>query len=74
MTRVLNRKLSVLVIFIVIIHAVESDGILDFEYTEYTQSMDQNSHHNGDFNFKPALISSSRLQFPQACDLMDQLR
>ena len=29
---------------VILIHTVSSSGIVDFEYTEYTQALAQNSH------------------------------
>ena len=48
-------------------------GILDFEYTEYTQGLNQNYQHNADFDFKPVEISTEKLQFPQACSILNFL-
>lgn len=51
----LHRKPNILTLAftVIFICTASCSGIVDFEYTEYTQALAQNSHDYGDFNFKP---------------------
>ena len=74
MTFRVSSKMIAIITLTVLFHTTLSSGILDFEYTEYTQGLNQNSHQHADFNnFKPVEIPASKLQFPDACSILDLL-
>lgn len=69
----INTSITAITILITLIAISNCSGILDFEYTEYTQGLIQDYHHQEDFKFDPVRIPAEKMQFPQACDLVDLL-
>lgn len=69
----LKQNIITLALLAFLLCTASCSGVVDFQYTEYTQGLAQNSHDYGDFNFKPVEISPEEMQFPQAVNLIDLL-
>ncbi len=67
------RSILTLFTLLIIILPTLQNSILDFEYSEYTQALNQNYKHNSDFDFTPTQILPDKLKFPQACNALDML-
>lgn len=54
-----HRKQNIITLALIalLICIASCSGVVDFQYTEYTQGLAYNSHDYGDLNFKPVEIS-----------------
>jgi hypothetical protein len=69
----ISGYLLTIITFSLLSQASLQSGILDFEYTEYTQGLNHNYQHNADFDFNPVDVPIKKLQFPEACNILDLL-
>lgn len=73
MTPTLKPSTITIITLLLLLQTSTQGGILDFEYTQYTQTLTDNDQHHPNLDFTPAQIPTQKLTFPQACNAIDVL-